>query len=54
VFLDFPIEFFRHLPELLLSVHRCDAVNRDAIGKGCFSLAMPVTEVDPLALAQWT
>ena len=54
VFLDFPIEFFRHPLELLLSVDRCDTVNSNAIGEGSFPLAMSLTEVDPLALAQWT
>ena len=54
VFLDFPIEFLRHLLELLLSVDRCDAVNCDAIGEGSFPFAMSLTEVDALALAQRT
>ena len=53
VFLDFPIEFFRHFPELLLLVNGCDAVHSDAVGKGSFPLAMSVTEMDSLPLAQW-
>lgn len=54
VFLDFPIEFFRHLLELLLLVDRCDAVNRDPIRKGSLPLAMSLAEVDTLPVAQWT
>ena len=54
VFLDFPIQFIRHLLELLFSIHRCDAVNCDPIGEGGFPLVMSVTRVIPLDLAQWT
>lgn len=54
VLLDFPIEFFRHLLELLLLVNRRDAINCDAIREGGLPLTMSVTEVDPLTLAQWT
>ena len=53
VFLDFPIEFFRHLLELLFSVNRCDAVNCDAIGERGFPLAVSLTEVDALARRTW-
>ena len=54
MFLNFPIEFFRHLLELLLPVDRCDAVYSNAIREGGFPFAMTVTEVDPLAFSQWT
>ena len=54
VFLDFPIQFFRHLLELLLSVDCCEAVNSDAIREGGLPLSMTVAEVNPLALSQWT
>ena len=54
MFLDFPIEFLRHPLELLLFVDRRDAVNSDAVREGSFPFAMPVSEVNPLTLSQWT
>ena len=52
VFLDFPIEFFRHPLELHLPVDGRDAVDGDAVGEGSLSLARAMAEVDSFTLPQ--